>query len=296
MVTSEPPETLPASIWRERARLHEERTAARISPALQRRAKGTPHPVEDFLFTYYQFSFAKLREWHPPFGTGLEWESALPHAFSKPPYRRDGPLVSADSGTLSEKERARLRWIRELLAATRERAANFGCHGMHEWAMVYRGREIRHEKTATLRLPQAAIDELVESRPIACSHFDAFRFFAPEARPLNKLQPDVKSRPEHEQPGCVHANMDLYKWAGKAMPWVGSELWFECFELALELRDLDMRASPYDLEPWGLKPVPVETSEGRRTYELEQRRLAEKAVPLRERLIALLGRVLNVGA
>ena len=108
---------------------------------------------------------------------------------------------------------------------------------------------------------------------------------------MNRLQPDLESRMMLEQPGCVHANMDLYKWAAKSMPWIGSELLLDCFELAMELRDLDMRASPYDLIAWGREPVCIETAEGRRIYESEQRRLAEKAMPLRERLIAALGKV-----
>jgi hypothetical protein len=152
--------------------------------------------------------------------------------------------------------------------------------------MVYRGKEVRHEKTTPLRLPQSEIDALVESRAICCSHHDAFRFFANEARPMNRLQPTLESRVSLEQPGCVHANMDLYKWAAKAMPWIGSELLLDCFELAMELRDLDMRASPYDLKAWGREPICIETADGRRLYEVEQRRLAAEAALLRERLIA----------
>jgi hypothetical protein len=70
------------------------------------------------------------------------------------------------------------------------------------------------------------------------------------------------------------------------MPWIGTELLLDCFELAVELRNLDMRASPYDLSAWGREPVCIETAEGRRIYEAEQRRLAAEAAPLRERLIA----------
>ena len=108
---------------------------------------------------------------------------------------------------------------------------------------------------------------------------------------MNRLQPTLEDRISLEQPGCVHANMDLYKWAAKSMPWIGSELLLDCFELAMELRDLDMRASPYDLTAWGREPVRIETADGRRIYESEQRRLAEKAAPLRERLIAGLRKI-----
>jgi hypothetical protein len=212
----------------------------------------------------------------------------LPPTFSERCYRLADGLISLNPANISPKERQRFVWLIELLEATRSRPAMFGCHGLHEWAMVYKGKEVRHEKTLELRLPQGEIDALVESRALCCSHHDAFRFFAPEARPLNYLQPNLESRIALEQPGCLHANMDLYKWAAKAMPWVGSELLLDCFELAVELRELDMRASPYDLMGWGYEPVCIETPEGRRIYEQEQRRLSASAEPLRSRLIEAL--------
>ena len=102
---------------------------------------------------------------------------------------------------------------------------------------------------------------------------------------MNHLQPDMDSRVLMEQPGCLHANMDLYKWTAKAMPWAGSDLLLDCFELAVALRDLDMRASPYDLTDWDRVPVRIETAEGRRMYEMMQKDLAARARPLRSRLI-----------
>ena len=259
-----------------------------------RRDRGQPHPIVDFLFEYYPFPFSLLENWHPGVGLALEADSpALPPPFSERCYRLADGRIMADPEKLSGKERQRLVWMIELLEATSGRAGNFACHGLHEWAMVYRGKEVRHEKTLELRLPHAEIDALVESRPICCSHHDAFRFFAPEARPMNRLQPDLESRVLLEQPGCLHANMDLYKWAAKVMPWVGSDLLLDGFELAVELRELDMRASPYDLTDWGREPVRIETPEGRRVYETEQRRLAAKAEPLRNRLIEKLRMTLD---
>jgi len=276
--------------WRSRTAEHRARAEQWTVSARKRRGANKPHPVEDFLFTYYPFSFAKLEEWHPPAGTALEAADPLPACWSKPPYRREGSTVFADSALLADKEKARLHWLRELLAATRDRAPILACHGLHEWAMVYRGEQVRHAGTTPLRLPQAEIDALVESRPVRCSHFDAFRFFHPDAQPLNRLQPSLMGRRDFEQPACIHANMDLYKWAFKAMPWAGSDLLLDCFELAMELRDLDMRASPYDLAAFGLEPVRIETADGRRDYEREQARLAAKAAPLRQRLINALDR------
>ena len=261
-----------------------------------RRDRGEPHPIEDFLFRYYPFPIALLEDWHPGHSVAVEWpagpDSLHPPFHTRHHVWRDGH-VSLDPSLLTEKERTRIAWTIDLLEKTADRAPNFACHGLHEWAMVYQGAEVRHEKILRLRLPQHEIDQLVRSRPIACSHFDAFRFFAPEARPFNRLQPTLESRAGMEQPACIHANMDLYKWAAKSMPWVGSDLLLDCFELAMDLRRLDMRASPYDVRPYGLEPVPIETADGRAAYETEQRQLASRAEPLRRRLVSLLTHTLR---
>ena len=281
--------TLSTPEWRTRAAAHLARAERHTLPARKRRDSRESHPVEDFLFEYYPYALALLEKWHPGIGVGLEWDSpALPAPFTERCYSVARGSLFADLEKIPKKERERLRWIRSLLTATQDRAPNFACHGLHEWAMVYRGRDVRHEKTTPLRLPQADIDALIESRAICCSHHDAFRHFANEARPMNRLQPSLDSRIELEQPGCVHTNMDLYKWAAKAMPWVGSELLLDCFEQAIELRNLDMRASPYDLSAWGREPIKIETSSGRKIYENEQKRLAIHSIPLRKRLISAL--------
>ena len=289
MISDPPIPLLSASDWQEKAAAHRTRAERHTLSARKRKDRGVPHPVEDFLFEYYPYPFALLENWHPGIGVALEWDSPAPAApFLERYYSVADGGIFADPRLLPEKERDRLRWIRSLLVATRDRAPNFACHGLHEWAMVYRGKEVRHEKTTPLRLPQAEIDALVESRPICCSHYDAFRFFTDESRPMNRLQPTLDSRVSLEQPGCVHANMDLYKWAAKAMPWVGSDILIDCFEQAIELRDLDMRASPYDLRKWDREPIQIETADGRKIYENEQKRLATNSIPLRDRLISAL--------
>ena len=164
---------------------------------------------------------------------------------------------------------------------------------MHEWAMIYGGHNVRHAETAPLRLPQSQIDAFVESRPVACSHFDAFRFFAPAAKPMNRVEQSWTARHESEQPGCIHANMDLYRWAYTSMPWIGSDLLWHCFELAVELRILDMQAGPYDLRAFGFEPVRVETTEGRQEYQQRQRELSARASVLRAGLINAVGAALQ---
>ena len=128
-------------------------------------------------------------------------------------------------------------------------------------------------------------DEVVESHRIACSHFDAYRFFTPTAAPLNTLSPGRDDRAAYEQPGCLHATMDLYKHAFRLSPLVSSDLVADCFVLARDVREVDMRASPYDFSDLGLEPIRIETPEGKREYAAHQRAFAERAAPLRERLV-----------
>jgi hypothetical protein len=293
-VATEKYRTLDETEWRELARKHFDIATAFTAGPRLRRDHGEKHPVEDFLFNYYPYPIALLEQWQPGYGTALQFSDleTLLIQLKNRRYRIEDDHCYLDATLMDEKERLRLQWIVELLEATQRHVPNFACHGLHEWAMVYRAEEIRHAAIAPLRLPQSEIDALVDSRPITCTHFDAFRFFAKPAKPLNRHSLSLDTRHENEQSGCVHANMDLYKWAAKSMPWIGSELLLETFRLATQLRDLDMRASPYDLSAWNVTPIRIETPEGRREYETEQRRLAFLAVGLRAKLIGAIQKVI----
>ena len=282
---------LPYSDWQKTAAAHRAKAEKWTCPYRARRAERRSHPIWDFLFTYYSFPPSLLENWHPGPGVVLEVPEDSPYPappFPAKAYRREGNDLFLDPGLAPEKVRQRWRQTLALLQATASRPPQFGCFGLHEWAMVYQGGQenwIRHAEVLPLRLPSGAIDRFVESQSLCCSHFDAFRFFSPNARPLNRTQPRADQRLAQEQPGCLHANMDLYKWAAHAMPWAGADLLLDCFLLATETRQLDMEASPYDVRPLGFVPVPIETPEGRVLYAQRQKALADKAAPLRARLI-----------
>jgi hypothetical protein len=274
---------LPASGWRPRADAHAARLDPLLAPHLARRETGQPHPVHDFLFTYYSQRPAQLRRWHPGYGVALAGAADEYAALKGYEPRADGSATVSDGYATSQ--RPLLEQIRALLTATAGRAPAYGCFGLHEWAMVYRLTEDQTRHAAwPLRLGPAGTDAVVESHRIACSHFDAFRFFTPPARPLNTLQPGRDDRPAYEQPGCLHATMDLYKHAFRLTPLIASELVADAFELAWDVRVLDMRAAPYDLAGLGLAPVRIETPEGKAEYAAAQRRFAERAAPLRARI------------
>ncbi|MEU8260657.1 3-methyladenine DNA glycosylase [Micromonospora sp. NPDC048999] len=279
-----PATALDAPDWQARRRAHEQRLDAWLTPHLARRRSGVKHPVEDFLFTYYSHRPAQLRRWHP--GAGVVLRDADPAEFGRD-YRATAAGLTLDTDGVRAQRAESIDWIRTLLAATAGRPAHLGCFGMHEWAMVYRQTqdEVRHNAWP-LRLGPEATSAVVEERGVRCSHFDAYRFFTAPARPLNVLTPARETQHALEQPGCLHANMDLYKWAYKLSPLVPSELVADCFALAREIRTLDMRASPYDLAELGYPPVRVETPEGRAEYVAAQRGFAERAARLRARLLA----------
>jgi len=97
-----------------------------------------------------------------------------------------------------------------------------------------------------------------------------------------------------DQPGCIHANMDLYKWAYKLSPILPSDLVLDAFLNARKLREIDMRASPYDLAALDMKAIRVETSEGRVEYSTAQRRLAEESRPIRNAIVEYCERVIEL--
>jgi hypothetical protein len=272
--------------WRAREERHRERADLLSAGWRQRAGTGQTHPVEDFLFTYYPNPPRLLRRWHPGAGVVLADAAGSERAGWKW-YLAEGETLRVDGAAFIEAKRASIRFITSLLGATANREANFGCFGLHEWAMVYRQGEHRHE--APLRLSQGETDAVIAGARIACSHFDAYRFFTPEAAPLNRLRPTRENQPLLEQPGCLHANMDIYKWAVKLGPLVPGELLLDAFELAASIRELDMRASPYDLSAWGYEPVAIETPEGKAEYVRAQRGFAARGNALRERLVDAVG-------
>ena len=281
-------ELLGPAVWRARREAHEARADRLVAARRERARQGGRDPVEDFLFTYYPFRFAALRRWTP--GAGVALAEADELVDGRRFLRGADGLVRV---ALPDAAPAgRLAFSLRLCRAVASRPAFHGCFGLHEWAMVYGQAEQRRHGAWPLRLGAEGTDAVVRASSVRCTHYDAFRFFTPGARPLNKIVPTLDARVENEQPGCVHVTMDLFKWAMKAQPWVSAELAADAFELAHVARTVDMRASPYDFSAAGLKPIAIETAAGRCEYESEQRRLAGLAEPLRARLIAELERAL----
>jgi hypothetical protein len=299
-------------VWRARQAAHEARVRAWTDPHQKRVSRGEKHPVYDFMFSYYAFRASWLKRWHPGPDVMLRGEGAREflrwHDYHAIAGDRDGihersteslpiPAVALNLAALPPKRREFIAWLQHLLTGMRERPAFFGCYGLHEWAMVHRqtADEIRHN-AYPLRFGADELAAIVEGNAICCSHYDAFRFFTTSAQPLNKLQPTRESAPRLEQRGCLHANMDLYKWAFKLAPFAPSELIADCFELARDIREIDMRASPYDLQSLGFAPIAIETAAGRADYERHQRDFTLRGEPLRQRLITLCARLLSVNS
>jgi hypothetical protein len=255
-----------------------------VADRVSRSQHAIKHPVHDFLFEYYSFRPAHLARWSPGFGVVCEGMTPESCDWAEWFVPSDTGL-SLPAGRYKPQRRKYLDWAVTFLRTTAEREPAFHCFGLHEWAMVYRTTDVRHAKVP-LRLRPDDIDAVVDSQPIRCTHYDAFRFFTPAAVPLNRSALTRLTTTDHDQPGCVHANMDLYKFAYHVAPFLPAELTADTFALACEARAVDMRASPYDLRHLGYEPIRIETRDGRDEYVAAQKAIAAKAMPIRLRLLA----------
>lgn len=273
---------LPQSVWALRRELYLSRVRPWAEDRLRRMSRGEKHPVHDFLFEYYSFRPAHLLRWSP--GPDVVLEEAVPADLGWADFVTcDGGLVLRPSAFPAHRV-PYLRWAVAYLEAIRAREPSFACLGLHEWAMVYRDPNVRHPYVP-LRLSLEETDAVVEGQPLRCTHFDAFRFFTRAAAPRNRLPLARQATTEHDQPGCLHVNMDLYRFAYKVAPFCPSDVLADAFELAAAAREVDMRASPYDLSGYGSPPVKIETREGREEYVELQRQLYGRGVPVRGRVL-----------
>ncbi|HEY5814153.1 MAG TPA: hypothetical protein VIT23_16040, partial [Terrimicrobiaceae bacterium] len=121
--------------WHLSRKRHEARVRQWVAKRLERASRHQRHPVEDFLFEYYPYRPAKLLCWHPGFGVALQGESArsfLSHKY----YRETAQGITVDILELPPSRKESIRWLYAMLRRTTERAASFGCRGLHEWAML----------------------------------------------------------------------------------------------------------------------------------------------------------------
>ncbi|WP_018295468.1 hypothetical protein [Corynebacterium lubricantis] len=269
--------------WQVLIEEHHARAAQWVEPHLARRARGENHPVWDFLFEYYSLRPSHLYRWSPGMDTCLLEAQELPQAQWRDYLLDENNSLSVDGAGFLARRRDGLEKILDILQGTTSNPAQFDCFGLHEWAMVYRTDAPRHD--LPLRLGKEGTEAVVDKHRIKCTHYDAFRFFTTPARPLNLTVLTRESQAVSEQGGCVHANMDLFKWAIKASPIFPGELVLDCFELATDARRLDMEASPYDCRDLGFDVVAIETPEGKAEYVSRQRALADRGKDLRARLV-----------
>eukprot|EP01039_Chlorochromonas_danica_P002700 gene2699-2950_t len=328
-------QVIPEETWREASRQHAAALNSLLYPPggskNQRQHSIRDNPLYNFLHRYYKFSREEILRYSPGLGYGLEGVSqrdigqsissqflSLSHtaAAAAEDHHNDGggdgvavavydpallkALLTADG----KYKTAYLYANREILRRTISRTPFFSCYGMHEWAMLYSGGPQsepmkRHQEAANLRVSQQLIDEVVEAGWLKCTHFDAWRFFHPVAQPMNMLPSLTRGTQKvYEQPGCLHATMDLFKYAYQLFPFVSSDILRETVILAFRARRLDIRGSPYDVSEYleGEPPIRVETEEGREEYVREQTALAEASIPVRKKLLEIYDKVLDLPA
>ena len=231
-----------AAAGRPVSRRTRERVDRLLAEHLARRARGETHPVEDFLHAYYSFSPGRLRRWHPGPGVVLAGAAGMPRAswrFYRDRRRRGGPRrrgVPRGAG-----RHGRLRAgpphgdprparDRRLLRPPR---VGHGLPAGTGAGAAYRAAPAARPRTAPTPSSTATRSGAATTTPSASS-------------PARRGRATACSRPATvqvalEQPGCLHAGMDVYKWAYKLTPAIPSELVADAFELARDIRVLDMQ-------------------------------------------------------
>ena len=81
---------LDAGQWMARADDYAARVEAFVAPHLERARAGEPHPVWDFLFSYYSLRPGQLRCWHPGYGVLLAGGEAIRRYRDRRGYTVDG--------------------------------------------------------------------------------------------------------------------------------------------------------------------------------------------------------------
>jgi hypothetical protein len=265
------------------ARRHQDRIESFVGSHRFLRERGFRHPVYDFLFTYYSFSRGQLLRWSP--GTGILLEAKCRDEIPWDAYfSQKNNYWHIDPVSFPEHRLPYLAWAIRYLQGIQNRSPAFHCFGLHEWAMLYHAKA-KHHSEVPLRVTGKVLSELIESTQLCCTHYDAYRFFTPEAYPKNRWTLSRDAVMEFDQPGCIHVTMDLYKFGYKIAPFISSDLLADLFFIAVRAREVDMRASPYDLSGFGFQPIRIETREGREQYVQLQRNLHREAGSLREQLL-----------
>lgn len=264
----------------------------KLAAYLVQRSNGLKEAVIDFLFEYYAFRPIKLKVWSPGLIAKVEKTPKTKHLLSPFKSVESRNYIQLDTAALTDKRIKHMNWVLALQESIHGKTPNFGCYGLHEWAMLYKSEEKRHPYL-NLRVSHQVLNETVQQNPLRCTHFDAYRFFTDPAIPLNE---DTLSREDvlkHEQGGCIHNNMDLYKWSFKFYPWLPSELIWEAFNLALKARIVDMEASPYDVSDYGYAAIKIETQLGMKDYVQQQKSLANEASKIRTAWISAISSILE---
>lgn len=295
------------SDWTARAEMHASELNMLVYPGgdslKSRMHLVSQDPIYNFLHSYYRYSVKDLKKYSPGIDVLLEDADVVKHRSFLIERLMTVTTEGAyyDPRLMKAPADGRYGWInvtkiRDILNATGSKQPFFGCFGLHEWAMLYSGSNPseptplqRHQEQLSLRIPQSVIDDVVRgSGQLKCTHFDAWRFFHPDAQDLNIVSPLSRERQvQFEQPGCIHATMDLFKYAYQLYPFVSSELLLQSLKLAIKARKIDMRASPYDVShvEGCEEPLCVETSEGRRLYVAAQEDLFALSAPIRASLL-----------
>jgi hypothetical protein len=229
--------------WIETARCEQVRIRSLLSPATIYQDRN--HPIYNFIFIYFFFNQKILFQYSPGMNVEIEMESDIEQLASLnlvPELQPIDPHSSHYFHISFQQKKITKKFLQRtltLLKSVESKLPSFWCFGLHEWAMLYHSSQLPSStpkpssslfQSLPLRVTAQQIESLINpssssTQPsplprLRCTHFDAIRFFTPSSLPLNAITPTPTRKTVHQfdQPGCVHVNMDLFKYGICLLP------------------------------------------------------------------------------
>ena len=192
--------------------------------------------------------------WTPGFGVTSRRRESRRHRVELSSFPHGRRARRSRSSAFPEHRVSYLRWaVKATSQAMLAREPSFGCLGLPSngrWS--YRDPNVRHPYVP-LRLSREETDAVVDSQPLRCTHYDAFRFFTQAggdpAEPLSThsaLPSVTASRPEARLHPREHGLVSLCVQDCSLLP-VGCSRGRVRSGQRVGRAKVDMRASPYDL-------------------------------------------------
>lgn len=189
--------------------------------------KDENHPIYNFLFRYFTFKSSRLFDYSPGCNVRFLPSALDTNKIGSDRVRKLATVIENNicqvypyENYFTANQISAMKASLRVLYKTYHRPPSFYCFGLHEWAMQYKPEKdncsscglLGYKQNLSCRVTAREIEQVIESRPLNCTHYDALRYFTPSSKPKNSFHlVDRFDKEKFDQPGCTHVHMDLFR-------------------------------------------------------------------------------------